>query len=204
LTIVIKHANLFVLDIEQEIKDKQTMISSQFADYKHLAYRLYAVFVHHGSVEFGHYYIYIYDFERNVWRKYNDNYVTEVHDLDEIFMSQDRQNPPTPYFLVYVNDTMKDRLASPLCREILESSQDNENQPDTEMTSVTERVTAPTAAEDVDMGPPAYDEICADKNISGTGNNHHIEDIKGAAGVEGSKATGGPSSKDTDFHDVQW
>ncbi|KAF7586454.1 ubiquitin-specific protease ubp2 [Aspergillus hancockii] len=154
--------------IEQEIKDKQTMISSQFADYKHLAYRLYAVFVHHGSVEFGHYYIYIFDFERNVWRKYNDNYVTEVHDLDEIFLSQDRQNPPTPYFLVYVNDTMKDRLASPLCREILESSLENENQQDADMTNVVEGVTAPTAAEDVDMGPPAYDETCADKNTSGS------------------------------------
>ncbi|OGM39949.1 putative ubiquitin C-terminal hydrolase [Aspergillus bombycis] len=189
--------------IEQEIKDLQTMISSQFADYKHLAYRLYAVFVHHGSVEFGHYYIYICDFERNVWRKYNDNYVTEVHDLDEIFTSQDRQNPPTPYFLVYVNATMKDRLVSPLCREILESPPDD--QPSVDMANDTKAVTAPTAAEDVDMNPPAYDEIWTDKGTSGTEDNHHIEDKTGPTGVGGNGVTGrGPSNKDTDFHDVQW
>ncbi|KAE8356901.1 hypothetical protein BDV28DRAFT_126391 [Aspergillus coremiiformis] len=150
--------------IEQEIKDVQTLISSQFVEYKHLAYRLYAVFVHHGSVEFGHYYIYIFDFERNVWRKYNDNYVTEVHDLDEIFRSQDRQNPPTPYFLVYVNETMKDRLVSPLCREIVESPPEDQTGPDT--ASVTEGITVPTTTGDVDMDPPAYDEIWADKGGS--------------------------------------
>ncbi|KAB8236115.1 ubiquitin-specific protease UBP2 [Aspergillus alliaceus] len=188
--------------IDQEIKDIQTMISSQFADYKHLAYRLYAVFVHHGSVEFGHYYIYIFDFERNVWRKYNDNYVTEVHDLDEIFMKQNRQNPPTPYFLVYVNDTLKDRLVSPLCREILESAP--EDQQGADEACVTEGVAVPTPAEDVDMGPPTYDEIWTDKGTSGTEDNHHIEYRMRAADVERSEAPDrGPSSKDTDFHDVQ-
>ncbi|KAE8394184.1 hypothetical protein BDV23DRAFT_148047 [Aspergillus alliaceus] len=188
--------------IDQEIKDIQTMISSQFADYKHLAYRLYAVFVHHGSVEFGHYYIYIFDFERNVWRKYNDNYVTEVHDLDEIFMNQNRQNPPTPYFLVYVNDTLKDRLVSPLCREILESAP--EDQQGADEACVTEGVAVPTPAEDVDMGPPTYDEIWTDKGTSGTEDNHHIEYRMRAADVERSEAPDrGPSSKDTDFHDVQ-
>lgn len=188
--------------IDQEIKDIQTMISSQFADYKHLAYRLYAVFVHHGSVEFGHYYIYIFDFERNVWRKYNDNYVTEVHDLDEIYMNQDRQNPPTPYFLVYVNDSLKDRLVSPLCREILESAP--EDQQGADEACVTEGVAVPTPAEDVDMGPPTYDEIWTDKGTSGTEDNHHIDYGMRAADVERSEATDrGPSSKDTDFHDVQ-
>ncbi|CAG8029470.1 unnamed protein product [Penicillium salamii] len=104
--------------VEQEIKDTQAMISSQFADYHNLPYRLYAVFVHHGSVSFGHYYIYIYDFEKNIWRKYNDEYVTEVTNLDEIFKGDSTSNPPTPYFLVYVNSDMKERLVNPVCREV--------------------------------------------------------------------------------------
>ncbi|KAL3446616.1 hypothetical protein BJX65DRAFT_278910 [Aspergillus insuetus] len=157
--------------LEQEIKNTQTMISSQFVDYKHLAYRLYAVFVHHGSVEFGHYYIYIFDFERNVWRKYNDTYVTEVRDLDEIFKSEDRQNPPTPYFLVYVNDQIKDRLVNPVCREIVETPSIDAPDPglslgDTVMEGVTPSTKGP---DDVDMEPPTYEEASAENAASGPG-----------------------------------
>jgi ubiquitin C-terminal hydrolase len=28
-------------------------------------------------IDSGHYFVYIYDFERNFWRKYNDQHVTE-------------------------------------------------------------------------------------------------------------------------------
>lgn len=100
------------------------MIASQFAQYQNLPYRLYAVFMHHGSVSFGHYWIYIYDFRRNVWRKYNDEYVTEVQNLDEIFKDHQPSNPPTPYFLVYINDQMKDRLVDPVCRDIVQTMPD--------------------------------------------------------------------------------
>lgn len=96
------------------------MIDSQFADFRHLPYRLQAVFVHHGSVAFGHYYIYIYDFDKDVWRKYNDTNVTEIHDQAEIFEHRGEQNPPTPYFLVYVHDRLKGRLVDPVCRDIAE------------------------------------------------------------------------------------
>ncbi|RAL03741.1 ubiquitin-specific protease UBP2 [Aspergillus ibericus CBS 121593] len=133
--------------VEDQIKETRAMISNQFADYKHLAYRLYAVFVHHGSVSFGHYYIYIFDFARKVWRKYNDNYVTEVNDLDEIFKDEGQQNPPTPYFLVYVNDALKDRLVNPVCREILEAP-------------------PATTTEEPSMNPPAYDEIWGERSES--------------------------------------
>lgn len=51
-----------------------------------------------GSASFGHYWIYIYDFQRKLFRKYNDGYVTEVADPQEVFTHGDI-NPPTPYFL---------------------------------------------------------------------------------------------------------
>jgi ubiquitin carboxyl-terminal hydrolase 25/28 len=161
---------LFILDVEQEIKDTQTMISSQFVDFKHLAYRLYAVFVHHGSVEFGHYYIYIFDFRKNVWRKYNDTEVTEVTNTDEIFKNQERQNPPTPYFLVYVNDGLKGRLADPVCRHIIEDPAPSETIPSTEPIVHMEGVAAATltSQQDLDTEPPAYDEALADTQNSGT------------------------------------
>ncbi|KAJ6099530.1 hypothetical protein N7467_001065 [Penicillium canescens] len=139
--------------IDQELKDTRTMISTQFSDYQKLPYRLYAVFVHHGSVSFGHYYIYIYDFRRGIWRKYNDEYVTEVYNVNEIFENDSTNNPPTPYFLVYVNDTIKDRLADPVCRDVTESMPDMTEQ-ETPAFMEDTRAASPT---DVDMDPQFYD-----------------------------------------------
>ncbi|CAI7606909.1 unnamed protein product [Penicillium pancosmium] len=113
--------------LDTEIETIQTQISNQFAEYRYLPYRLYAVFVHRGSVSFGHYWIYIYDFNRDIWRKYNDEYVTEVQNLDEIFKNNDPANPPTPYFLVYINDKMRDRLVDPVCRDLVEPMPDVQN-----------------------------------------------------------------------------
>ncbi|OQE96419.1 hypothetical protein PENNAL_c0001G03802 [Penicillium nalgiovense] len=153
--------------VDQEIKDTQTMISSQFADFHQLPYRLYAVFVHHGSVSFGHYYIYIFDFDKKIWRKYNDEYVTEVQNVDEIFKNDSTNNPPTPYFLVYVNDSMKDRLANPVCRVI---SDDMSELPDLEQATTMEGVQPTSPAPDVNMEPPSYEEASAINGTPGTEN----------------------------------
>lgn len=150
-----KHADPLIA-IDQQIKDTRSMITTQFADFHNLPYRLYAVFVHHGSVSFGHYYIYIFDFDKNIWRKYNDEYVTEVQNLDEIFKNDSTANPPTPYFLVYVNSDMKERLASPVCREFNEVMTDLPDQP-----------TSPTGS--IHFDPPSYDEASASKSTIGTG-----------------------------------
>lgn len=144
------------------------MIESQFSDLRLLPYRLQAVFVHHGSVSFGHYYIYIYDFEQGVWRKYNDTNVTEVQNMAEIFESRGEQNPPTPYFLVYVNDGLKERLVNPVCREIAEmDTRPDETRPAEEPMDVS----PDKPAEDVVMeDPPAYRESMADS----AGTNTHM------------------------------
>ncbi|KAJ5172904.1 hypothetical protein N7492_005497, partial [Penicillium capsulatum] len=105
-------------EIDEEIGNLNSLISAQFAGLQNLKYRLYAVFVHRGTVSFGHYWIYIYDIQRNIWRKYNDEYVTEVQDVREIFENSTDPNPPTPYFLVYINEDLQDRLVEPVCRDI--------------------------------------------------------------------------------------
>ncbi|KAK2737240.1 ubiquitin-specific protease ubp2 [Myotisia sp. PD_48] len=102
--------------LEIRIQELEHLMDAQFSDLQTLPYHLYAVFMHHGSVEFGHYYIYIFDFDQKIWRKYNDTEVTEVRTTAEIFGPQSMKNPPTPYFLVYLNNRMKTRLAKPVCR----------------------------------------------------------------------------------------
>ncbi|KAJ5779593.1 hypothetical protein N7457_007313 [Penicillium paradoxum] len=147
-----------LLALDQEIQDTQTKISTLFAGLHSIPYRLYAVFVHHGSVSFGHYYIYIFDFDKNVWRKYNDEYVTEVQNVDEIFKNDSTNNPPTPYFLVYVNEDMKERLTNPVCREINETMPDL---PDQQQPTAMEGVHPTTPAVDANLDPPSYEEAAA-------------------------------------------
>jgi len=170
LDLLSERANTELREIDQEAQDTKMLISNQFAEYQNLPYRLYAVFVHHGSVSFGHYWIYIYDFRKDIWRKYNDEYVTEVKNLDEIFKNTDNPNPPTPYFLVYINERMKDRLVDPVCRDIAQPMPDApiaENL--TEMPVAMEDVqTTHPASQEVNMDPPSYDEIPGAKDFSQT------------------------------------
>lgn len=166
LDLLSERANSELQAIGQEAQDTQTMISNQFVEYQNLPYRLYAVFVHHGSVSFGHYWIYIYDFRKDIWRKYNDEYVTEVKNLDEIFKNTDNSNPPTPYFLVYINERMKDRLANPVCRDIVQPMPDApiaENSAEVSADMEDVRTTPP---EDVNMEPPSYDEAAGARDVS--------------------------------------
>jgi ubiquitin carboxyl-terminal hydrolase 25/28 len=144
------------------------MIASQFADSKILPYRLYAVFMHQGSVEFGHYYIYIYDFKKEIWRKYNDNEITEVQNTAEIFENQGRVNPPTPYFLVYVNAAMKDRLVEPVCREIFEVTSDEAQRGAEPSVPTHNEISTDSSAMEVDTDLPSYDETRAGGDPAGT------------------------------------
>lgn len=107
-----------LLALDARIKDLTANISSQFVDKQALPYRLQSVFIHVGSATFGHYWIYIRDFEKNMWRKYNDESVSAVTDVSQIFNQDPSERPPTPYFLVYVKDDLKDRLVDPVCRDI--------------------------------------------------------------------------------------
>ena len=75
------------------------------------------MFIHRGYHNSGHYWIYIYDFANELWRKYNDGYVTEVKDIKEIFVPEPGDRPATPYFLVYVKDELREQLVDSVCRD---------------------------------------------------------------------------------------
>lgn len=91
-------------------------------------YRLHAAFFHRGTAGFGHYWIYIFDTVKEIWRKYNDEYVTDITDINEIFASPPESEPAykgtgipaNPYFLVYVRDDQKDHLVQAVHRNIIE------------------------------------------------------------------------------------
>jgi ubiquitin carboxyl-terminal hydrolase 25/28 len=92
--------NSEVAEIDNKIKELETSLNNQFTDLRKYGYHIHSVFIHRGSVSFGHYWIYIYDFQKKIFRKYNDSYVSEVVDTTEVFTHSDTDSsPPTPYFL---------------------------------------------------------------------------------------------------------
>jgi len=113
---------LIIVALESKIKDLETNIDSQFSDLRQIPYRISSAFFHVGSHMSGHYWIYIYDFRAKIWRKYNDEKVTEVTDTTEIFDAHPGERPPTAYFIVYVKDDLKEELVDPVCRNVVEST----------------------------------------------------------------------------------
>ncbi|PWW80591.1 cysteine proteinase [Tuber magnatum] len=104
--------------IETRIQELQSRIDQQFTGSCKQGYRIHSVFIHRGSASFGHYWIYIYDFQRKLFRKYNDGYVTEVADPQEVFIHGDI-NPPTPYFLVFVREDQSLNIMEAVQRQMV-------------------------------------------------------------------------------------
>ncbi|KAF2278384.1 cysteine proteinase [Westerdykella ornata] len=73
--------------VQEDLKHIDDQISSIFQNCKDYPYRLHAVFMHRGTAKFGHYWIYIWDAQNKVWRRYNDEYVEEVAP-SEIYQAQ--------------------------------------------------------------------------------------------------------------------
>ena len=63
-----------------------------------------------------------------MWRKYNDEAVSAVTDISQIFDQDPSDRPPTPYFLVYVKDELRDQLVDPVCRDIPEQEEQQQQQ----------------------------------------------------------------------------
>lgn len=93
---------------EHEAQRLASENSMLFQDMNQVAYRLHAVVCHAGkTASSGHYWVWIHDFEEDVWRKYNDTRV-EVHPADFVF--QELNTKGEPYYLAYVRATEVNEL----------------------------------------------------------------------------------------------
>lgn len=92
-------------------------LNEQFTNMRQYEYKLQTVFIHRGEAGGGHYWIYLYDFENDIWREYNDEYVTVVSDRKRIF---EHQNGGTPYFLAYVRSADQKDLVNAVVRDVKE------------------------------------------------------------------------------------
>ena len=104
-----------------EIDSLRTKIDHQFDEFEEVGYTLFAVFIHRGEASYGHYWVYIKDTRnQNIWRKYNDETVTEVPREEKKLFNFTEGNTATPYFLAFVKNEHLDDV-EPLKRVIVDS-----------------------------------------------------------------------------------
>jgi ubiquitin carboxyl-terminal hydrolase 25/28 len=105
-----------ITNITNELNTLQRNISQQFQGFNKVGYSIFAIFIHRGQASYGHYFIYIRDPKSDVFRKYNDEEVSEVP-IEEVF-NFSKGNTATPYYLAFIKDELLDKI-TPLQRDIL-------------------------------------------------------------------------------------
>ncbi|KAK1063912.1 ubiquitin-specific protease ubp2 [Friedmanniomyces endolithicus] len=111
-----------LVDLEREIDGQQNeleqRVKTHFSNLRTAKYRLAAVFFHRGTTTGGHYWLDIHDFQNNIWRRYNDETVEELpaNRVHEILEAKEH-NHGTPTYVVYVDDSRKEDLVQPVCRD---------------------------------------------------------------------------------------
>lgn len=101
--------------MEDELINHEETIMEHNKEMKKVAYRLHAVICHRGQLMSGHYWVWIHDFEDNVWRWYNDADVKENKNTEEVLRTLSTSGEP--YFLCYVRDEDKDKYVNVPKRE---------------------------------------------------------------------------------------
>lgn len=115
LDIQIENLSEELFKITSRLSELDVLVKNQFADMKCLGYRIHSVFIHRGQATFGHYWIYINDMKAKQFRKYNDEYVTEIP--DSMIYDESEENAATPYFLVFVREDLADDYVDALIRD---------------------------------------------------------------------------------------
>jgi ubiquitin carboxyl-terminal hydrolase 25/28 len=150
-----------LIDVSTRISELESLRSAlPFAQFDSPmnAYRLFAVFFHKGPADrnFGHYWVYIRDFSTGKWRKYNDEYVTDVPDekMGDIFDARDQEKEGAATMVVYVKDQCLDGMIDPVHRQ----------QPPEEviMAEAGDAEIVETGEVDVDIDMPPLDAIRQD------------------------------------------
>lgn len=124
-------------EFDARMTQLEAEVDNVFKDSRDHPYRLHAVFTHRGGTKGGHYWIYIYDFQNDLWRKYNDDHVTLVNE-NEIFEQDTAAQPPASTGVVYISEDRVNEITEAVKRmPIKEDAPQNVNgHADTQMSDV--------------------------------------------------------------------
>jgi ubiquitin carboxyl-terminal hydrolase 25/28 len=99
------HLRKDIEQIDAEMSKLEAEIDGIFKNARDCPYRLHAVFTHRGGTKGGHYWIYIYDFQNGIWRKYNDEHVTPA-DENDLFKQEQGATPAASTGVVYIREDL--------------------------------------------------------------------------------------------------
>lgn len=102
--------------MQTELATRESALDAHLESLKHIPYRLHAVICHRGHLTSGHYWVWIHDFEANVWRWYNDAQVKENRDTAEVLKTLSTSGEP--YYLCYVRDGDKENYVDVPKRQV--------------------------------------------------------------------------------------
>jgi ubiquitin carboxyl-terminal hydrolase 25/28 len=105
-----------IVQIDADMTQLEAETDRIFQTSRDHPYRLHAVFTHRGGTKGGHYWIYIYDFQNGLWRKYNDDRVTLANESD-IFERENAAIPPASTGVVYIREDMIHTITEAVKRE---------------------------------------------------------------------------------------
>jgi ubiquitin carboxyl-terminal hydrolase 25/28 len=111
-----KHLAKDLEAMDPQIAQLESEIDTVFRDCNDIPYRLHAVFTHRGDVKGGHYWIYIYDFQNKMWRRYNDG---DVEDVEEsvVLAKQEGSRPQVSTGMVYIRADLVEEVTEAVCRK---------------------------------------------------------------------------------------
>lgn len=93
--------------MEAELQQREKTLQEHQDASKDIPYRLHAVICHRGHLSSGHYWVWIRDFEDDLWRWYNDADVKENKNTEEVLKTLSSSGEP--YYLCYVRDSDKEK-----------------------------------------------------------------------------------------------
>ncbi|KAI1319962.1 cysteine proteinase [Xylariaceae sp. FL0255] len=106
---------LFVIGKRRDKMDRQQQLQlsdeekDAFSSMKQHKYCLHALICHGGGMNAGHYWVWIRDFEKQVWWKYNDSTVTK-DSRDSMQVIEELNNSGDPYYVAYIRDDLKEDI----------------------------------------------------------------------------------------------
>ncbi|KAK8137881.1 hypothetical protein PG984_001261 [Apiospora sp. TS-2023a] len=93
----------------EERKKLEAELGQLFNGFENEKYLLHAVICHGGGVTAGHYWVWIRDFKKNVWLKFNDSIVTEDSRSSQAVLDE-LNSGGDPYYLAYVREDRRDEM----------------------------------------------------------------------------------------------
>ena len=100
-------------EVHKEIKNRLQVLNERknsllksldtiYADMKQEKYFLTGILIHQGKADSGHYYAYRYNFNKKIWKKYNDSSISQVLNESEMMDEAFGYENKSAYCLIYI------------------------------------------------------------------------------------------------------